>query len=348
MGQTFPAGAKIDFSADSYELAEAAALKWNIETVQLEKGRYDCSIQAVHTQQMQLGRSCRSVGTRIEGQVPEGTVTLAFSLNPSARIQFRGQQVGADDMIVQDDARGLDFSFMGGVDILTVAVTHEELNLRAHAYWGKPFPYESRTGLFRLSDPRASARVKQDLANCLTESLETAESLAGDRSALQLENRVLDGIFGTLEDRSKARGSVERHRAARNAVDIMHALCKEDISMAGLCLAVGANRRTLHLGFMELYGIPPMKYLRALRLCKVRRDLVTDSADVRVTDVAMAWGFNHLGRFSGAYREFFGELPSARKTHPGSNNCSEFSSRGLQEPKAEHSKTGWTRCHSSR
>lgn len=315
MGQTFPAGAKIDFAADSYELAEAAALSWSVETVQLEKGRYNCSIKPVHTHQMQLGRSWRSLGTRLDGQVPKGTVTLAFSLNPEARVQFRGRQVGVDDMIVQDDARGLDFSFMGGIDIVTLAVTHEELNRRSHAHWGKSFPCESRTGLLRFADHCAGNVVKCQVAECLAESITVAESLAGELPATQFENRVLDCIFTNLEDHAKAQGSVDRHRAARKAAGLMHDLAREEISITSLCEAVGSNRRTLHLGFMELYGIPPMKYLRALRLCKARREILGSGyRNLSVTDAAMAWGFNHLGRFSAEYRQFFGELPSSQKS----------------------------------
>jgi len=317
MGLTFPAGAKIDFSADSYELAEAAALKWNVDTTQLEKGRYHCSIKAVHTKQLQLARSWRSLGTRLGGQIPEGTVVLAFSLNPEARIQFRGRQVGLEDMIVQDDARGLDFSFMGKIDIMTIAVTRKELTRRAYAHWGKSFPSESRTGLIRFADNFSSSKARHLIADTLAETINNAEGLAGDLAAKQLENRVLDTLFSNLEDHAKAQGSVDRHRSARNAADLIHDLCKEEISITALCEAVGANRRTLHLGFMELYGMPPMKYLRALRLCKVRSEIKNaDNPDLKVTDAAMAWGFNHLGRFAGAYREFFGELPSKEIARP--------------------------------
>ncbi len=317
MGQTFPAGAKIEFSADSYELAEAAALKWNVDTTQLEKGRYYCSIKAVHTEQLQLGRSWRSLGTRLGGQIPEGTVVLAFSLNPEARIQFRGRQVGSEDMIVQDDARGLDFSFMGEIDIMTIAVTREELARRAYAHWGKSFPSESRTGLIRFADNFASSKARYLIADSLAETIKTAEALSRELPAKQLENRILDTLFDNLEDHAKAQGSVDRHRSARNAADLMHDLCKEEISITGLCESVGANRRTLHLGFMELYGMPPMKYLRALRLCKVRREILrSGDPGLKVTDLAMTWGFNHLGRFAGAYREFFGELPSKEIARP--------------------------------
>ena len=220
-------------------------------------------------------------------------------------------------MIVQDDARGLDFSFMGKIDIMTIAVTREELTRRAYAHWGKSFPSESRTGLIRFADNFSSSKARHLIADTLAETINNAEGLAGDLAAKQLENRVLDTLFSNLEDHAKAQGSVDRHRSARRAAGLIHDLCKEEISITALCENVGANRRTLHLGFMELYGMPPMKYLRALRLCKVRSEIKNaDNPDLKVTDAAMAWGFNHLGRFAGAYREFFGELPSKEIARP--------------------------------
>jgi transcriptional regulator GlxA family with amidase domain len=52
-----------------------------------------------------------------------------------------------------------------------------------------------------------------------------------------------------------------------------------------------------------------MAYLRRVRLQKVREELLRDSAD-GVTDIATRWGFEHLGRFAGAYRRRYGETPS--------------------------------------
>jgi len=145
----------------------------------------------------------------------------------------------------------------------------------------------------------------------LSASLEEPGQFAKPAAAHALENEVIDGLLGRLDDHCKAAGLVGRHRAARRAAAILHERCREDLSMADLCEAVCANRRTLHLGFLELYGIPPMKYLHALRLCGARREiLVSRDAKSRLTDVAMAWGFMHLGRFSANYKAFFGELPS--------------------------------------
>ena len=44
----------------------------------------------------------------------------------------------------------------------------------------------------------------------------------------------------------------------------------------------------------------------------VRRALASsDPRQTRVADIAMHYGFWELGRFAGAYRAMFGELPSA-------------------------------------
>jgi AraC-like DNA-binding protein len=41
-----------------------------------------------------------------------------------------------------------------------------------------------------------------------------------------------------------------------------------------------------------------------------REELASPGATTTVTDVALKWGFNHLGRFSGFYVRQFGEAPS--------------------------------------
>jgi AraC-like DNA-binding protein len=84
------------------------------------------------------------------------------------------------------------------------------------------------------------------------------------------------------------------------------ALTPQELARVG-CMSV----RTLHATFQQELGISCMAYLRRLRLDHVRTELLrTGRADVRVTDVAMRWGFFHPSRFAQQYRERFGELPS--------------------------------------
>lgn len=69
--------------------------------------------------------------------------------------------------------------------------------------------------------------------------------------------------------------------------------------------------RTLHAAFADRLGVPPMAYVRSVRLARVRAELLAGDPDSRrVTDVATRWGFFHQSRFAQQYRERFGELPS--------------------------------------
>ena len=58
-------------------------------------------------------------------------------------------------------------------------------------------------------------------------------------------------------------------------------------------------------------GSGPMAYVRNLRLCRVRHDLLDPARnDDSVSSAARRWSFTHMGQFSHDYRALFGEMPS--------------------------------------
>lgn len=80
------------------------------------------------------------------------------------------------------------------------------------------------------------------------------------------------------------------------------------VSLVDLANAIGVSPRSLHVLCHRHRGVAPMVLLRQLRLDAARRRLLAEP-DSSVTDVALEFGFGHLGRFSAYYRERFGELP---------------------------------------
>jgi AraC family transcriptional regulator, ethanolamine operon transcriptional activator len=59
----------------------------------------------------------------------------------------------------------------------------------------------------------------------------------------------------------------------------------------------------------DVTGLPPLAYIRCLRLNEVRRLLRSNSARP-ISCIAYDWGFSHLSQFAQDYRRQFGELPS--------------------------------------
>jgi AraC-like DNA-binding protein len=66
--------------------------------------------------------------------------------------------------------------------------------------------------------------------------------------------------------------------------------------------------RSLFDGFKAFRGVTPGEFMRSLRLDRAREDLL--SGNGTVTDVALRWGYAHVGNFAARYRQQYGELPA--------------------------------------
>ncbi len=99
-------------------------------------------------------------------------------------------------------------------------------------------------------------------------------------------------------------------RDVKCAIDYIEGNLRSPIALTDVVRAAGVPGRTLLKHLEDFRGMSPMRYLRAARLERVHEALQNAQADKTVADVAMNWGFSHMGRFSLEYRRRFGEQPS--------------------------------------
>lgn len=85
---------------------------------------------------------------------------------------------------------------------------------------------------------------------------------------------------------------------------------EEPMTLGTLCSVAGVGERALAKIFESRRGMSPMRYATERRLAAAHARLLRASAADVVTQIATDLGFTHLGRFSIAYRELFGESPS--------------------------------------
>jgi AraC family transcriptional regulator, ethanolamine operon transcriptional activator len=97
----------------------------------------------------------------------------------------------------------------------------------------------------------------------------------------------------------------------RAAAAWLRAHLTENLTVGDLCRALNARERTLHAAFCDHLGTSPKAYFKQLRLTAARRELQRPQRGMRVTDVALRWGFLHFGWFAHDYGQHFGETPSA-------------------------------------
>jgi AraC-like DNA-binding protein len=84
-----------------------------------------------------------------------------------------------------------------------------------------------------------------------------------------------------------------------------------EISADDLARLSNVSVRTLYDRFKKVKGMSPSAYIKARKLRRIYQHIQTATNKVRnVTEVALEYGFSHLGRFSSEYKLLFGELPS--------------------------------------
>lgn len=98
-------------------------------------------------------------------------------------------------------------------------------------------------------------------------------------------------------------------KAIRQAQRYMLANLGEKIPVAMVASHCGLSVRRLQALFQDECGRTPLQWLREQRLQAVRRALMQPDSPEKISEIAVRCGFGHLGEFSRAYREAFGETP---------------------------------------
>lgn len=214
-------------------------------------------------------------------------------------------------------APGLRMRWHAGNEQLLVRIPQACLQRFVACWSGEP---ELPAPLF---DPRLRLQDHPVVADALLSMLclgERGEEAGAALPVAQLKYRLMAALLSAqphdLRERLGRSSPPLAPRCVRLVEDHLVAHCDEPLTPESLAALAGVSVRSLFLGFQRYRGVSPMKLLRELRLQRVREDLLAAPPGTRVTDIALRWGFTHLGRFSLEYRQAFGESPSATLARP--------------------------------
>ncbi|WP_433716959.1 AraC family transcriptional regulator [Actinoplanes sp. CA-051413] len=226
----------------------------------------------------------------------------ATTADPSQAAVFR--PVGDISLRWSADCRLISFK----VDRLAL---ERELDATLDRKVGSPLPLGATFGLAGGPGRSWLALVRLLLAetrqtdglNLLPQLLRRWRELAISGLAQAVEHPFSEGLAG--------QPTARRPRTVKRTLDAMHAEPGRSFTAAELAGIAGVGIRVLQESFRQHVGVPPLTYLRRLRLEGVHAELTrAGPGQVSVSEVATRWGFTHLGRFAGAYRERYGVSPS--------------------------------------
>jgi AraC family ethanolamine operon transcriptional activator len=284
---------------------EGALLGWQQRYAQLNPGSYRGAVEMLRLDGVCLWRERVSVAVEEATAAPDGQVVFVRALEDRNAYRTNALPIGHQELLVLRGGEEIHVSLAPDSDMLLMSIQPETFGeapaLRQPVVATPTFPEMEAAaqwfvGLMVLFSG-AMALPGEDLARLLPE-------LIADKLGF-LYAQILHRTQGTRPLRSGD------HRLYRRAREMVEDQPDEPIGVTQLARRLGVPSEILRSAFKETVGVGPGLWLRLKRLDGARRDLLAaEGSDRTVSDIAMKWGFWHLGRFSAYYAALYGEPPS--------------------------------------
>jgi len=301
----------ISFSAlETEEMAERVRdVKWGTEYI--ARGRsFAAEVAVLQTQRAQLARNRFHSACLSRGECPPDSYVFALSTTQVESSRLGGESFGPDKIGVLRSGMDHEFCAAAGEEVLMLVVSREWVERETRARWGRPLSELAHHWTFACRDPRTVRLLRASWSRLFEKNPRQSDRIALSETTRQIEEELPRELLRAIAPPLPGTSAPDRRRAARRAEGYIRENMHRSISLGDLCRVGNANERALREGFVELYGFSPLPYLKTLRLQTARTELQKGGHDRRISDIALACGFTHLGRFSVAYRQLFGEKPS--------------------------------------
>ena len=277
------------------------------------RGKFRARLTTIAFEHIALHRSKESL-PRIENSTVDprlfGIVFPTRLDQPPAFI--RGIEVSAADILVFGVASEGHSRSVAAYEWGSIALTHENLAAAGETLTGRELIAPAVAHglrppsylLERLSNLHAAAG---HLAETVPDLLDKPEIARAMEHALvdAMVACVARGEVSTVRTRGHDHGAV-----VRRLEEFLEANLDQTVYVQELCKATGVSYPTLRGCCQEQLGMSPKRYLWLRRMNLAHRALrEADPVSITVTEIANAYGFWELGRFSVAYRLLFNEAP---------------------------------------
>jgi AraC family transcriptional regulator, ethanolamine operon transcriptional activator len=292
----------------------------NMECYQLSSGTKLAKMDIIDLGSQQIVRESQLASVQKVGLTPTDFCTISYcTQDPNFRFTELSTDI-ANALFFLPEQTEYDIFVPAGVQTNYVSLNQETFLNNARilnpSLWENPPQQLALLKAEQLSQFKTALNLWFNTAEALRSKGIVADNSIVSDSLLQQVLQILTST--NLEDSLPS--PTERQRAfhtCRMALAFVEHKLAVDIipTIADICASIGVSERTLQYAFRSYVNMPPLAYLRLCRLNRVRATLlISDPQTTTVTDVAMRFGFLHLGRFALDYKQVFNESPSITLT----------------------------------
>lgn len=281
-------------SLDDVSAAYAGQPGLDFEFMQLAPGHLGYCQTSVSIGDVTISKERVGKPMRVHLRAAPDVVTISFMLGAGGAGFWRGHEIEKTHALVFGEAEN---EYILPRDLYSVNITAP---VRAFDTLGLP---RLQSGLWRTAD--APRRVLITIAGA---------ALAGQHMTPGTDATLMAAMCDAL---SAEPGALTRHAAAPDDATRQFRLLQRaeqlrpdaSVRIDAIAKDLGTSPRSLHRAFKDLSGLGPQRYLRIVRLHQFRERLFAGGSNDTITRLAYDFGFENMGRLSGQYRDWFGELP---------------------------------------
>ncbi len=254
--------------------------------------------------------------TTIDAGWVEDTVAVIIGDNIPSVIHLDGEAVVATPgkAAIVSPARRMVIERTAHAGAYAIRVPAGVIENRLHEltdrHVGKPIMFDRSVDLSTGPSAQLARMLRFVLSEVQRESVHTANRVL----YAAFDDMLLSAMLLLPNNYSQALEQTRQQAVAspliRRAEAYLEAHAHEAVTLSDLVAVCQCSRASLFKGFRSVRGYTPMQFLAERRLQNAREKLMDSHADETITSIVYGCGFSHLGRFSQAYRQRFGEHPS--------------------------------------
>ena len=286
---------------------------WELHYDQLDCGAFEGCFTDIRWPGMQLFVETTTRRVRQRGHLLPDSFGIGTMLDGDGSLCVNGIRSGVGTLLTCDSTE-LDLCTPANCTVAGLVVDADTLHEAAESMPGLG-PLLRPDMLLAMTPPEALlAPWRSLLLSSVQSAIERPWLLHNPGVQQQLRSDLLVHLVEAMAGAQRA-DQVHRAGARKRIVDraceLMLSQPDEPLSLFEVCSRVGASPRKLGYCFQDVLGLSPARYIKAMRLNDVRRELARgDKPELSVYDAAARRGFWHFGHFSADYKRQFSELPS--------------------------------------
>ena len=291
----------------------AANADWDLDFRQLERGNSDITIALLASPNIIIQHYFFPHAIHQCGVAPEGFTTIGLPFG-QCHLNWASRDNVSAILVDFNNPNGFDAASGSGFHAISLSISDELLDYDAELMGLQSSPIlGGGQSILRSNKNQKLDQLRRFLQFLCSRTYVNSNPEDARWVLSQLEDEVPVQLLAALSELQQAPNDIPlrtRQKGLRKAIDFINENAFENPNIPEICAASCLSWRSLDRAFKECFGIGPKRYVLQLRLTRVRQMLKVAPTSARISDIANAWGFWHMGDFAQKYRASFGLYPT--------------------------------------